>query len=94
MSESCGGAISEMSSMSPRKVLGSLARHPALSKLFTELTGDRNPLHYDLDLARRTRFGGIVVQGRPAERARRRGPARTWKLTAEARVWRSGRTSP
>jgi acyl dehydratase len=45
--------------MSPRKVPGSLVRHPALSKLFTEMTGDRNPLHYDQDLARRSRFGGI-----------------------------------
>lgn len=32
-------------------------------ELFTELTGDRNPLHYDAELARRTRMGGIVVQG-------------------------------
>ena len=32
-------------------------------ELFTELTGDRNPLHYDRDLAARSRFGGIVVQG-------------------------------
>jgi acyl dehydratase len=32
-------------------------------ELFTELTGDRNPLHYDPDLAGRSRFGGIVVQG-------------------------------
>jgi len=32
-------------------------------ELFTEMTGDRNPLHYDEDLARRSRFGGIVVQG-------------------------------
>jgi acyl dehydratase len=31
--------------------------------LFTELTGDRNPVHYDADLAARSRFGGIVVQG-------------------------------
>lgn len=31
--------------------------------LFTEISGDRNPLHYDEALARETRFGGIVVQG-------------------------------
>jgi len=30
---------------------------------FTEMTGDRNPLHYDEALARKTRMGGIVVQG-------------------------------
>jgi len=32
-------------------------------ELFTELTGDRNPLHYDADAAARSRFGGIIVQG-------------------------------
>ncbi len=30
---------------------------------FTEISGDRNPIHYDEALARRTRFGEIVVQG-------------------------------
>jgi acyl dehydratase len=32
-------------------------------ELFTELTGDRNPLHYDAELAAMTRFGGLIVQG-------------------------------
>ncbi len=31
--------------------------------LFTDISGDRNPLHYDEQAARKTRFGGIVVQG-------------------------------
>jgi acyl dehydratase len=32
-------------------------------ELFTEITGDRNPLHYDAEIAARSRFGGIIVQG-------------------------------
>ena len=32
-------------------------------ELFTELTGDRNPLHYDAKAAARSRFGRLIVQG-------------------------------
>jgi acyl dehydratase len=32
-------------------------------EVFTEISGDRNPIHYDDELAGRSRFGGIVVQG-------------------------------
>ena len=36
---------------------------PEYIRLFTEISGDRNPLHYDEALAAATPFGGIVVQG-------------------------------
>ncbi len=32
-------------------------------EMFTEMSGDRNPLHYDKELAQKTKFGGIIVQG-------------------------------
>jgi acyl dehydratase len=31
--------------------------------LFTAISGDRNPLHYDEEAAKKTKFGRIVVQG-------------------------------
>ncbi len=30
---------------------------------FTAMTGDRNPVHYDKDLAEKTSFGKLIVQG-------------------------------
>ena len=30
---------------------------------FTDMTGDRNPVHYDENLAKKTSFGKLIVQG-------------------------------
>ena len=30
---------------------------------FTEMTGDKNPIHYDEELAKKTPFGKLIVQG-------------------------------
>lgn len=32
-------------------------------EIFSEMTGDRNPLHYDAVLASTSPFGGLIVQG-------------------------------
>jgi acyl dehydratase len=53
--------------VSPPQVGEKAARTRRISnrdiELFTELTGDRNPLHYDREASGRSRFGGIIVQG-------------------------------
>jgi acyl dehydratase len=46
-----------------QKARRSLAVTDEHVELFARLTGDRNPLHFDDDFARRTRFGERVVQG-------------------------------
>jgi acyl dehydratase len=32
-------------------------------EMFTAMTGDKNPIHYDADLAAKSPFGGLIVQG-------------------------------
>ena len=32
-------------------------------EMFTEMTGDKNPVHYDVELATKSPFGGLIVQG-------------------------------
>jgi len=32
-------------------------------EMYAEITGDRNPLHFDADFASKTKFGKLVVQG-------------------------------
>src|SRR5262249_11198721 len=31
--------------------------------MFTAMTGDKNPIHYDIELAAKSPFGGLIVQG-------------------------------
>lgn len=31
--------------------------------MYAEMTGDRNPLHFDAEFAAKTKFGGLIVQG-------------------------------
>lgn len=51
-----------------RPVVGATAERRRTTSMadverFTEMTGDRNPLHYDAALAAATPFGGLIVQG-------------------------------
>jgi len=51
-----------------RPALGSRAERSRTTtmrdvEMFTEMTGDRNPIHYDAELAARSPFGGLIVQG-------------------------------
>ena len=57
-----------MTTAQPMPAVGTIARRSrtisaADIQLFTEMTGDRNPLHYDEALATASRFGGVIVQG-------------------------------
>ncbi|MGE0766468.1 MAG: FAD-dependent monooxygenase [Hyphomicrobiaceae bacterium] len=51
-----------------RPILGATAERMRTTsmrdvEMFTEMTGDRNPIHYDAGLAQRSPFGGLIVQG-------------------------------
>ncbi len=51
-----------------RPEAGQVAERSRMTKMedihaFTEMTGDRNPVHYDEELAKKTPFGKLIVQG-------------------------------
>ena len=51
-----------------RPVAGSRAERSRMTtmrdvEMFTEITGDKNPIHYDTELAEQSPFGGLIVQG-------------------------------
>lgn len=57
-----------MTSHRPRPTVGQVAElsrviGPDDIRLFSDISGDHNPLHYDDAFARATRFGEIIVQG-------------------------------
>ena len=56
MSESRRPSVGDTAELSRRVTAEDIVR-------FTEISGDRNPLHYDQEAAKASRFGEIVVQG-------------------------------
>jgi acyl dehydratase len=51
-----------------RPLLGAFAERSRTTtmhdvEMFTEMTGDKNPIHYDVELATASPFGGLIVQG-------------------------------
>ena len=51
-----------------RPALGACAERSRMTtmrdvEMFTEMTGDQNPIHYDVELATNSPFGGLIVQG-------------------------------
>jgi acyl dehydratase len=63
MTETAGSAWGRKAPRVGQTATRSRRIRPEDIRLFTEISGDRNPLHYDEAAARRSRFGEIVVQG-------------------------------